>query len=134
MTETRRILIVEDNEMNRDMLARRLARLGYTVALAENGRVALDLIAARPFDLVLLDVLMPELDGFEVVAALRQHSDWRTIPIVVLTARDLSEEDRRRLSGQVERVLHKVPFSRQDLLAEIRRYASVAGRPGGEDS
>lgn len=82
------LLVVDDNEANRDMLARRLARLGYTVALAEDGRLALERIAAEPFDLVLLDIMMPELDGYEVLRRLKADDVLRHLPVIVLSASD----------------------------------------------
>jgi CheY-like chemotaxis protein len=128
------VLIVDDDSEAREMLRRILERDGWTIEEANDGRAGLDHVAARRPTLILLDLMMPGVDGFEVVATLRRHPEWHTIPIVVLTSRDLSDEDQRRLSGQVERVMHKAPFSRQDLLAEIRRHASVAGGPAaGEE-
>jgi CheY-like chemotaxis protein len=72
-------------------------------------------------DLVLLDLMMPEMDGFEFVAELRKSESGRRIPVVVVTARELSAEDRERLKGDVRRVLHKGSFSREELTAELRR-------------
>ncbi len=74
--------------------------------------------------------MMPEMDGFEFVAELRRHEGWRTIPVVVITARDLSREDRERLNGHVEKVLQKGTYDRDQLLAEVSELvaASVARR------
>ncbi|GAB4215277.1 MAG: hypothetical protein OHK0022_54960 [Roseiflexaceae bacterium] len=82
------LLVVDDNELNRDMLSRRLERLGYTVDLAENGRQALEIIRAKPFDLILLDLMMPEMDGYEVLERLKADPDQRHIPVIVLSAID----------------------------------------------
>jgi CheY-like chemotaxis protein len=68
------LLVVDDNDMNRDMLSRRLARKGYAVATASGGRETLDAIAATPFDLLLLDVMMPDINGLEVLKSLRTRS------------------------------------------------------------
>ena len=87
---------------------------------AENGRVALAQIAARRPDVVLLDLMMPEMDGFEFVAELRKRQEWRTIPVVVVTAKDLTPEERQRLSGHVEKILQKTAYRREDLLREVR--------------
>ena len=74
--------------------------------------------------------MMPEMDGFEFVAELRHHESWRGIPIVVVTAKDLTAEDRERLSGSVERILMKGVYRREELLAEVQNLvaASVARR------
>jgi len=79
---------------------------------------------------VLLDLMMPEMDGFEFVAEFRRHAAWRAIPIVVITARDLSRDDRERLNGYVEKILQKGAHDRDQLLAEVRDLvtASVARR------
>lgn len=83
-----RVLVVDDVEMNRDVLARRLRQQGHTVATAENGRRALDMLAAEEFDLVLLDIMMPELDGFQVLERLRQDESLRHIPVIMISAVD----------------------------------------------
>jgi len=82
------LLVVDDNATNRDMLSRRLEREGYTVAEAENGRRALEMIAADKFDLVLLDILMPEMDGYEVLRCLKDNEKWRDIPVIMISALD----------------------------------------------
>ena len=85
-SEQATILVVDDNEMNRDLLSRRLKRQGYGVATAENGREALKAIEADPFDLILLDIMMPEMNGFEVLEHLKDHAEWRHIPVIVISA------------------------------------------------
>jgi serine phosphatase RsbU (regulator of sigma subunit) len=82
------LLIVDDNEGNRELLSRRLIRQGYTVSVAENGRQALELIQAAQFDLVLLDILMPEMNGYQVLEQLKADEDLRHIPVIVLSALD----------------------------------------------
>ncbi|HVR35381.1 MAG TPA: two-component regulator propeller domain-containing protein [Methylomirabilota bacterium] len=130
------VLVVEDDSSVREILQRHLEKEGWTVALAENGRVALDRVAeARPA-LILLDLMMPEMDGFEFMDALRQREGGRSIPVVVITARQLSEEDRRRLNGQVVRIIQKGQTSTRKLLAEVRKLmadiAPVAATDGVE--
>jgi CheY-like chemotaxis protein len=80
------LLVVDDNEMNRDMLIRRLKRIGYAVLAAESGRQALDMIAAQTCDLVLLDIMMPEMDGYAVLERLRADGTLRRLPVIVLSA------------------------------------------------
>ena len=80
------ILVVDDNEMNRDLLARHIERQGYTVTIAENGRQALENLKRRAFDLILLDVLMPEMNGFQVLQRLKSNDTWRDIPVLMVSA------------------------------------------------
>jgi CheY-like chemotaxis protein len=81
---------------------------------------ALARLRERADGLILLDLMMPEMDGFELVEELRRHEAWRGLPIVVITGRDLSPEDRARLSGSVERVLAKGGHGSEALLREVR--------------
>ena len=80
------ILVVDDNELNRDLLSRRLRRDGHTVVIAEHGRAALDELARAPFDLVLLDIMMPELTGYEVLEIMKGDATLQGIPVVMITA------------------------------------------------
>jgi CheY-like chemotaxis protein len=95
--------------------------------------VALErLIEQRP-ELILLDLMMPEMDGFQFLEEVRTHEEWRSIPIVVVTAKDLTEEDHRRLSASVARVLQKGLYSREEMLREVRdlvaaRVQGIRGR------
>jgi signal transduction histidine kinase/CheY-like chemotaxis protein len=114
------VLIVDDDAEVREMLVRTLERQGWTAATAEDGRVALDAVAAQKPDLILLDLMMPRMDGFEFVTELRKHHDWRAIPIIVITAKSLTNEDRLLLQGHVQKVLLKGDFSRDQLLTELR--------------
>ena len=82
------VLVVDDTEMNRDMLCSLLETDGHKSAVAENGRLALELLKAKPFDLVLLDVMMPEMNGYQVLEQLKSDSSLRAIPVIVLSALD----------------------------------------------
>jgi CheY-like chemotaxis protein len=106
------------------MLGRTLGKAGWVVAEAENGRVALERIAADRPSLILLDLMMPEMDGFEFVDTLRRDATGPPIPIVVITARTLSDAERRRLNGGVERVVQKHALDAEALLAEVRRVTA----------
>jgi CheY-like chemotaxis protein len=120
------ILVVEDDAETRDVVTRMLEREGHVVRGAENGRVALELLRQDPLpDVILLDLMMPEMDGFELVMNLKQNAQWREIPIVVMTAKDLSEDDHRRLRGSVQRILQKGAYTRESLLQEIRDLVRV---------
>ena len=101
------VLLVEDDPATREMTRAILEKEGWKVSEAENGRVALECMERERPSLILLDLMMPEMDGFEFAAEVRQHPEWRSIPIVVLTANDLSAEERRRLNGYVETILQK---------------------------
>lgn len=82
------VLVVDDNEMNRDMLCHLLQAEGRQTSVAENGRQALEMIKEKPFDLVLLDIMMPEMDGYQVLKQLKSDAAWRDIPVIVLSALD----------------------------------------------
>lgn len=85
------LLVVDDNDANRDVLSRRLQYQGYTVATAESGQQALEKLRAEPFDLVLLDIMMPEMDGYEVLRRIKADEALRHLPVVMISA--LSEMD-----------------------------------------
>jgi signal transduction histidine kinase/DNA-binding response OmpR family regulator len=114
------ILVVQDDGTSRDMLSRMLKKEGWGVSEAENGHTALERIAENRPTLILLDLLMPDMNGFEFISELSRHEEWRSIPIVVITAKDLTEDDQRLLNNRVEKVLHKESYSREDLVKEIR--------------
>jgi DNA-binding response OmpR family regulator/signal transduction histidine kinase len=82
------LLVVDDNALNRDLLSRQLARKGYVVATAENGMKALELLEERDFDLVLLDILMPEMDGIEVLGRIKAEPRWAHIPVIMISSLD----------------------------------------------
>ena len=118
-----RVLVVDDNPMNRDLLARRVARLGHTVALAEHGRAAVDQLAAAPFDIVLLDVEMPELNGYEVLAWLKADPERARIPVIMISAVHDAEDIARCIELGADDFLPK-PFD--PLLLKARLGASLA--------
>jgi two-component system, cell cycle response regulator DivK len=94
-----RILLVEDNELNRDMLTRRLARRGYEVEIAKDGREGLSMAETYSPDLILLDLSLPEMDGFEVLQHLKQDSRMKNIPVIALTAHALLTDRSRALAA-----------------------------------
>jgi len=124
-------LIVEDDEATRNILGRTLEEAGWAVQEAENGAVALERIEATLPDLILLDLMMPVMNGFAFLNELRQMEQGINIPIVVVTALDLTTADRERLSGRVEQIVQKAESSQEDLLKELRRIVSkVSGSNG----
>jgi len=114
------VLVVDDDMPLRQLVRRILEREGFTVTEAENGRVGLARAQERTPGLVVLDLMMPEMDGFEFVAEFRRHEAWRGIPIIVVTAKDVTDEDRERLNGGVERILEKGAYPREALLQHVR--------------
>jgi hypothetical protein len=115
----RPVLVVDDDEVLRELMRRTLQKEGYAVLEARNGKEALERLRHTVPGLILLDLMMPEMDGFELVEALRHHEAWRAIPVLVLTAKDLTPEDRDRLNGYVERILQKGASTREALLREV---------------
>jgi CheY-like chemotaxis protein len=124
------VLVVDDDPAARDLLRRTLEREGWPVEEAPDGRAGLARVAARTPALILLDLMMPGMDGFDFVDELRRNEAWRELPVIVVTAKQLTEEERRRLNGHVERVIQKGRPSRQDLLAEIRDLVARVRRQG----
>lgn len=103
----RRILVVEDNDANRVMLCRRLANRGYTTVEAANGREALAAVRAQPFDLVLCDIMMPELDGYEVLRALKADPATQALPVIMISALDEMAGVVKCIEMGAEDYLHK---------------------------
>jgi CheY-like chemotaxis protein len=102
-----------------------LEKEGWTVREAEHGRLALARLEEERPELILLDLMMPEMDGFTFLETLRQQEAWRSIPIIVVTAMDLTPDDHRRLNGYVEQILQKWAYSREGLLREIHSLVAA---------
>ena len=115
------ILLVEDEELQRARVREWLRGQQWIVQEAANGREALACLQAAKPDLILLDLMMPEMDGFAVVAALQKQEDWRDIPVIVITSLDLDAKDRERLNSGVQSVLVKDTFHPADLIDRVRR-------------
>ena len=116
-----RILVVEDDPASSELVTRILQKDGWKIEKASNGREAFACMEASPPSLVLLDLMMPEMDGFELVARLRTHPTLSKIPVLVLTSKMLTPEDHARLNGRVLDVLSKGTTERNDLLEAVRR-------------
>ena len=114
------VLIVEDEPTTREMWQRSLEKNGWKTTQAENGKVALQRLTEKIPAIILLDLMMPEMDGFEFMHELRQRPDCRKIPVIVVTAKDLTEDDRRRLNGHVAQILRKGASSSSELLRELK--------------
>jgi len=118
----RDILIIEDDEGARRQLASTLAGEGWRIVEAENGREGFKRLGERRPSLILLDLMMPEMDGFEFLELLRGDAAFSNIPVVVMTTTDLSEADRRRLNSGIVEFVSKAACDRDELLARIRDF------------
>jgi DNA-binding response OmpR family regulator len=117
-TASGRILVVDDNETNRDMLSRRLQHEGYEVCISDSGHEALALLSTQAVDLILLDVMMPEMDGYDVLKELKANNLWRDIPVIMISALDEIESVVRCIERGAEDYLPK-PFDPVLLRARI---------------
>jgi len=128
--DDRRVLIVDDDDVLRTNLARALANERWSVTEAADGREALEALEVAHPDVIVLDLIMPGMTGFEFLAELRSRQEWRATPVVVITAKDLTEEDKRSLDGGVAQILQKSAATPAELLAELRRALAecVRGR------
>jgi CheY-like chemotaxis protein len=119
-------LVVDDKLENREVLRRALEQEGWQVSEAENGQMALELLAEQAPSLILLDLMMPVMDGFEFVMEMRKLEFSKAIPIVVVTAKDITEEDRRRLNGDVVGLIEKGGLDRESLLEQLREQVAAS--------
>jgi CheY-like chemotaxis protein len=126
------VLVTEDDGVLRELLRRLLEREGYTVVEAGDGQAALERVREQVPGVILLDLMMPVMDGFEFLAELRGQEAWRDVPVIVVTAKDLSAEDHERLNGSVARILQKGAYSREALLAEVRALVATSVRRRAE--
>jgi len=129
-TGSQTVLVIEDDASAREMLRRTLQKDGWQVTEAQNGKVGLERLAEATPALILLDLMMPEMDGFEFMEALHRRGDAKRIPVIVITAKDLTEEDHRRLNGGVERIIQKGTSSQCKVLELVR--ALLIGKPDYE--
>ena len=119
-----RVLVVDDEPANRDWLARTLEPAGFTVVPAAGGREAIELAKSTHPDFVLLDLMMPDVTGFDVVEALRADEATRDVPIMVVTATNLTEADRRLLNGQVSQIVSRRAVANTDIVSLLRRVVT----------
>ena len=119
-------LVVDDDESIRTLFKRALDEDGWSVAEAANGAEALEEVRAHHPDIVLLDLMMPVMDGFDFLVEFRAKADCASTPVIVVTAKDLTDDDRSRLSGGVERIVEKGALTASDLLEHVH---SLVGEP-----
>lgn len=115
-------LIVDDDPDARQRLASMLSKNGWTIAQAQNGVAALEELAKQKPDLILLDLMMPEMDGFSFLREMRANPEWRDVPVVVLTAKDITAADRKRLLPDADRIIQKGKLDLRDLSTELQAY------------
>lgn len=125
-TNGRSALLVEDNDSARKLFRSILEREGWKVIEAENGIHALEAITAEVPDVILLDLMMPEMNGIELIDELRNHSTWKDIPIVVVTAKELTQAERQLLEESVTRVIQKGTRTPNELLGEVQHWFARA--------
>ena len=119
-----RVLVVDDEPANRAWLAKTLEPAGFTVVPASGGREAIQLAKSTRPDFILLDLMMPEVTGFDVVEALRADEATREVPILVLTATNLTEADKRLLNGRVSQILSRSSVANTDIVGLLRRVVT----------
>jgi CheY-like chemotaxis protein len=122
--QTLKILVVDDDPKAVELIAVRLLGLASTVLRAYGGREAIDAARRELPDLIVLDLMMPEVNGFDVVEALHKDPDTMGIPILIVTAKHVTAEDRAKLNGFVMSVMEKANFDRNRFIAEVRRAMS----------
>lgn len=115
------ILVVDDDQAQREILRRNLENEGWEVTVEHNGRSAMESVRARRPAAIILDLLMPEMDGMEFISELRAQPAFRDIPVAVLTSKDITPADRERLNGQVQKILKK-GISRKEILDIVREF------------
>jgi PAS domain S-box-containing protein len=113
------VLVVEDDDDTRDLITRTLSNAGYRVSTAENGKLALDNLATTKPDIIILDLMMPVMDGFTFLHHVRAIPEHAHLPVIVATARVLSEDERRRLEANAQHIIEKQSHTRQQLLEMI---------------
>jgi PAS domain S-box-containing protein len=122
--QTLKVLVVDDDPKAVELIAVRIAGLASTVLRAYGGREAIEAARHELPDVIVLDLMMPEVSGFDVVEALQEHPDTARIPILVVTAKQITDEDRTKLSGQATTIMEKAEFDRDRFTAEVRRAMS----------
>jgi signal transduction histidine kinase/CheY-like chemotaxis protein len=118
-------LVVEDEPDSREVVRRMLEREGWRVGEARNGLEALEQLGKRLPSVVILDLMMPEMDGFQLLDELHAREEWRDLPVLVVTAKELTSEERERLMGHVDRVLQKGSYGRDELVEQVARMVSA---------
>jgi CheY-like chemotaxis protein len=122
--QTLKVLVVDDDPKAVELIAVRLVGLASTVLRAHSGQEAIDLARLQLPDVIVLDLMMPDVNGFDVVEALNEHPDTARIPLLVVTAKEITDEDRAKLHGYVAAVMEKADFNSERFATEVRRATS----------
>ncbi|MCP4696252.1 MAG: response regulator [Gammaproteobacteria bacterium] len=120
-----RVMLVEDDHLNREILTELLRKEGCDVFKCENGRVALAHMETREPQLIVLDLTMPDMDGFEFLTHVRRSETWRPIPVIIVTGMSLSTEERLRLEGQVAAIFQKTTYNTQEFIDEVQEQLKI---------
>lgn len=126
-----KILVVDDEPKTVELIAAVLEAEGYQVQKAYGGQEGIDLVTTEDQDLIILDLMMPKVNGFTVVEELRKHPKAKNVPIIISTAKNLTEEDFERLKGKVDSIAQKGRFSKEDLLKDIKKIEKMRSKEGG---
>ena len=113
------ILIVDDDPDLRNMASRAIEKVGWNVRTADNGKSALSMIEGEPPSVIFLDLMMPVMDGFEFLSVFQNREEWKHIPVVIITSKDLMAEERQQLDGVVKKVIQKGDFTPDKLLKQL---------------
>jgi PAS domain S-box-containing protein len=124
------VLVVDDDNPTREMVKKMLERAGWEAMDAENGLVALERLKEKIPAVILLDLMMPEMDGFEFITRLRREEPWRNIPVIVVTSKDITiDEHRKLISSNAGKILRKDAYTYQELLEDLRKLAVPSMHP-----
>ena len=123
--ESMTVLVVDDEPQTVELLTDALQAEGFAVLQAYGGQQAIDLAIEKHPDMIILDLMMPEVSGFDVVRHLRAHSETMDIPVLIFTAKDLTEEDRQKLESHVQAIALKSDSGKEDLLRELERLRKI---------
>ena len=117
-----KVLVVDDDPDAQKVMSKVVKKAGWESIEAANGREALEKIAVGIPSVILLDLMMPEMDGFSVLEALQQNKEWRQIPVIIVTAKELTADERSLLQKRTVTILQKGAYSRKDLISAIRDH------------
>ena len=126
------VMLIEDDATSRDVLCRQLKREGWHITEAVNGRDALVKLSHEHLPaVIILDLIMPQMDGFEFIQQLQAEAQWRMIPVVVITSKDLTQSERKQLNGYIEHIFQKGDYNRRAFLKKVRSLlAKTIKKPG----
>lgn len=120
------VLVIEDDEATNELMTRMLQKEGYMTVQAGNGKLALEHMQVKIPDLILLDLMMPEMDGFTFIKEIRKEDVWKNVPVIVITAKTITSEDRQKLNGNVEAIIQKGSMDHKALMMEIESFIASA--------